>query len=59
MGAALLEELGLTTFPSYYDGQGVFHWRGRRVEAPIAHQVRDPSARKKSLVSCTAFFFFK
>jgi monoamine oxidase len=36
--AALLEELGLTTFPSYYDGQGVFHWRGRRVEAPIAHQ---------------------
>ncbi|MFN7898344.1 MAG: flavin monoamine oxidase family protein [Synechococcaceae cyanobacterium] len=36
--AALLQELGLARFPSYDDGQGVFHWRGRRVEAPIAHQ---------------------
>jgi len=39
--ALLLKELGLASFPSYYDGQGVFHWRGRRVEAPIAHQFAE------------------
>jgi len=28
-------------------------------EAPIAHQVRDPSARKKSLESDVVYFFFR
>ena len=27
--AALLRELEIATFPSYYDGLGVFHWRGQ------------------------------
>jgi monoamine oxidase len=34
--AALLDELTLETVASYYDGQGVFHWQGRRVVAPLA-----------------------
>lgn len=36
--AALLEELGLGRDPSYYDGEGVFHWQGRRHQAPLAHR---------------------
>ena len=35
--AALLAELGLERFDSHYDGLGVFHWRGQRQEAPLAH----------------------
>ena len=34
--AALVAELGLERFPSHYDGLGVFHWQGRRHEAPLA-----------------------
>ena len=34
--AALLDELALGTYPSHYLGQGVFHWQGRRVVAPLA-----------------------
>ena len=34
--AALLAELGLDSFASYAAGRGVFHWRGRRLEAPLA-----------------------
>jgi monoamine oxidase len=34
--AALLDELSLSTYPSHYDGQGVFHWQGQRVVAPLA-----------------------
>ena len=34
--AALLDELALATYPSHYLGQGVFHWQGRRVVAPLA-----------------------
>jgi len=35
--AALLAELGVERFDSHYDGLGVFHWRGQRQEAPLAH----------------------
>lgn len=35
--AALLAELGIERFDSHYDGLGVFHWRGQRQEAPLAH----------------------
>lgn len=39
--AALVEELGLERFPSHYDGLGVFHWQGRRHEAPLATRFAD------------------
>jgi monoamine oxidase len=39
--AALVEELGLERFPSHYDGLGVFHWQGRRHEAPLAASFAD------------------
>ena len=38
---ALLKELGIGRFPSHYGGKGVFHWRGRRLEAPLAHHFAD------------------
>jgi len=34
--ADLLTELTLSTYPSHYDGQGVFVWQGRRAVAPLA-----------------------
>lgn len=34
--AALLDELALERFASHYGERGVFHWRGSRVEAPLA-----------------------
>jgi monoamine oxidase len=34
--AALIDELGLRRFPSFYDGDGIFHWQGRRQVAPLA-----------------------
>ena len=34
---ALLDGLGIERFPSYYEGDGVFHWQGRRRQAPLAH----------------------
>jgi len=34
--AALLDELALERFASHYGDRGVFHWRGSRVEAPLA-----------------------
>jgi len=34
--SALLNELALERFASHYGDRGVFHWRGRRVEAPLA-----------------------
>lgn len=33
---ALVDELGLETFPSYYDGQGVLVWDGQRAVADLA-----------------------
>ncbi len=36
--AALLEELGLSRYPSHYAGEGVFCWQGRRVQAPLAER---------------------
>jgi monoamine oxidase len=38
---ALLQELGIGRYASYYTGQGVFHWQGRRLEAPLAHRFAD------------------
>lgn len=35
--AALLDELGIERFASHVDGRGVLHWRGERLEAPLAH----------------------
>jgi len=39
--AALIQELGLGRFPSPYDGDGVFHWRGVRRTAPLAERFAD------------------
>jgi monoamine oxidase len=36
--AALLEEFGLSRYPSHYAGEGVFCWQGRRVQAPLAER---------------------
>ena len=36
---ALVDELNIKTFPSYYDGKGVLLWDGKRVEADLAKQV--------------------
>ena len=38
---ALVDELGIKTFPSYYDGKGVLHWDGKRVVADLAKQPSD------------------
>ena len=38
--AALLQELGLATFPSNYDGLGLFHWQGKACSAPMASDMR-------------------
>ncbi|WP_392351813.1 flavin monoamine oxidase family protein [Parasynechococcus sp.] len=38
---ALVDELGIKTFPSYYDGKGVLHWDGQRVVADLAKQPSD------------------
>lgn len=35
--AALVDELGLERFPSHSSGNGIFHWQGRRIAAPLAH----------------------
>ena len=35
---ALVDELNIKTFPSYYDGKGVLLWDGKRVEADLAKQ---------------------
>lgn len=37
----LVDELGIKTFPSYYDGKGVLHWDGKRVVADLAKQPSD------------------
>jgi monoamine oxidase len=34
---ALLEEFGLRRFPTYYDGEGVFHWNGAAQRAGVEH----------------------
>ena len=39
--SALLQELGLSTYPSYYAGEGIFHWQGKRVRAPLANRFED------------------
>ncbi len=38
--AALVQALGLATFPSHYDGLGLFHWQGKACSAPIASDLR-------------------
>lgn len=35
---SLVEELGIKTFPCYYDGKGVLIWDGERVEANLANK---------------------
>ena len=35
---ALVDELNIKTFPSYYDGKGVLLWDGKRVEADLAKE---------------------
>ena len=32
---ALLEEFGLRRFPTYYDGEGLFHWNGAAHRAGV------------------------
>ena len=39
--AALLEELGLSRYPSHYAGEGVFCWQGRRVQATLAERFEE------------------
>lgn len=38
---SLVNELGIETFPSYYDGKGVLIWDGQRVEADLAKKPTD------------------
>ena len=38
--ADLVQALGLATFPSHYDGLGLFHWQGKACSAPIASDLR-------------------
>ena len=33
--AALADELGLKRYPSYYDGQGIFHWNGQSMATAL------------------------
>lgn len=37
---SLLDELNLARFDSYYEGQGVLCWDGRRVTADMAHEFK-------------------
>lgn len=37
----LLGERGLRRFPSWYEGEGIFHWNGRPHRAGIDHAFRD------------------
>jgi monoamine oxidase len=39
--AALVDELGLQRYPSHYDGEGIWRWRGQRVQAPLADRFED------------------
>jgi monoamine oxidase len=39
--AALLEELQLRPFPSYYEGDGLFHWRGRPRRGPLEERFEE------------------
>ena len=39
--AALLQELGITSYPSFYSGNGVWCWLGQRVQAPLAEQFAE------------------
>ena len=38
---ALLKELGIERYPSYYKGKGVFQWQGKRQEAPLANDFAE------------------
>jgi monoamine oxidase len=37
---ALLEEFGLHRYPTYYDGEGLFHWNGTACRAGVEHDFR-------------------
>ena len=39
--AALLSELGISRYPSHYSGDGIWCWRGERVQAPLASHFSD------------------
>jgi monoamine oxidase len=39
--AALLQELGLSSYPRYDAGDSIFCWRGKRVQAPLAERFDD------------------
>lgn len=39
--SALLEELGISRYPSHYSGEGIFCWRGQRVQAPLPDRFED------------------
>jgi monoamine oxidase len=39
--AALLSELGLSRYPSHYEGEGIWCWHGERVQAPLAARFAD------------------
>jgi monoamine oxidase len=39
--AALVKELALRPFPSWYEGDGLFHWQGRACRAPMAATFAD------------------
>ncbi len=34
--AGLLNELGISRHPSHYEGDGIWCWRGERVQAPLS-----------------------
>lgn len=36
----LLEEFGLGHYPTYYDGEGIFHWKGTAHRAGLEHDFR-------------------
>jgi monoamine oxidase len=36
----LLAEFGLRRYPTYYDGQGIFHWQGQAHRAGVEHDFR-------------------
>jgi L-amino acid dehydrogenase len=39
--AGLLNELGISRHPSHYEGDGIWCWRGERVQAPLATHFHD------------------
>jgi len=39
--AALLSELGISRYPSHYTGDGIWCWRGERLQAPLAARFAD------------------